>query len=65
MVSQTIPLLLDNKSVVTADTFDVINPNSGEVIYKCSSTSVEDAARAVDSANTAFKSWAKVKPTAR
>ncbi|OJD26741.1 hypothetical protein ACJ73_01880 [Blastomyces percursus] len=65
MASNTIPLLLDNQPVITADTFDVISPNTGAVVYKCSSTSVADAVRAADSANAAFKSWAKVKPSAR
>ncbi|KAL2377679.1 hypothetical protein RJZ90_006556 [Blastomyces dermatitidis] len=65
MASSTIPLLLDNQPVITADTFDVISPNTGAVVYKCSSTSVAHAVRAVDSANAAFKSWAKVKPSAR
>ncbi|KKZ61034.1 NAD-dependent aldehyde dehydrogenase [[Emmonsia] crescens] len=65
MASHTIPLILDNQPVITADTFDVINPNTGAVVYKCSSTSVADAVHAADSANAAFKSWAKVKPAAR
>ncbi|OJD16322.1 hypothetical protein AJ78_03491 [Emergomyces pasteurianus Ep9510] len=65
MASNTIPLLLDNESVITPETFDVINPNTGAVVYKCSSSSVVDAVRAADSANAAFKSWAKVKPSAR
>lgn len=65
MASHTIPLILDNQPVITTDTFDVINPNTGAVVYKCSSTSVADAVRAADSANAAFKSWAKVKPAAR
>ncbi|KLJ12619.1 NAD-dependent aldehyde dehydrogenase [Blastomyces silverae] len=65
MASSAIPLLLDNQPVITADTFDVISPNTGAVVYKCSSTSVADAVRAADSANAAFKSWAKVKPSAR
>ncbi|EGE79034.1 NAD-dependent aldehyde dehydrogenase [Blastomyces dermatitidis ATCC 18188] len=65
MALSTIPLLLDNQPVITADSFDVISPNTGAVVYKCSSTSVAHAVRAVDSANAAFKSWAKVKPSAR
>ncbi|PGH09279.1 hypothetical protein GX51_00721 [Blastomyces parvus] len=65
MALSTIPLLLDNQPLITADTFDVTSPNTGAVIYKCCSTSVSDAVRAADSANAAFKSWSKVNPSAR
>ena len=50
---------LDGASGVT---FDVINPASEEVITKVASAEVEDAEKAIDAAEIAFESWAKVSP---
>ncbi|EEH34723.2 succinate-semialdehyde dehydrogenase [Paracoccidioides lutzii Pb01] len=65
MASDIVPLILDNKPIITTDTFDVISPSTGEVVHKSSAASVADAVRAVESAKVAFKTWSKVKPTAR
>ena len=43
-------------------TFDVINPASEEVITKVASAEIEDAKKAINAAETAFESWAKVSP---
>ena len=43
-------------------TFDVINPASEEVITKVASAEVEDAKKAINAAEIAFESWAKVSP---
>lgn len=43
-------------------TFDVINPASEEVITKVASAEVEDATKAINAAEIAFESWAKVSP---
>ncbi|MFL2835938.1 MAG: NAD-dependent succinate-semialdehyde dehydrogenase [Hyphomicrobiales bacterium] len=50
---------LDGTSGVT---FDVINPASEEVITKVASAEVEDAKKAINAAEIAFESWAKVSP---
>ena len=43
-------------------TFDVINPASEEVIIKVASAGIEDAKKAINAAEIAFESWAKVSP---
>ena len=43
-------------------TFDVINPASEEVITKVASAGIEDAKKAINAAEIAFESWAKVSP---
>jgi acyl-CoA reductase-like NAD-dependent aldehyde dehydrogenase len=60
-----IPLIIDNASVETATRFEVTNPKSGQVIYQCSSASVEEANRAVEAAQAAFHVWSNLKPTDR
>lgn len=60
-----IPLLLDGKEITTEVTYDVVSPKTGQTIYKSSSASVEDAKRAVESAQTAFESWSQTKPNDR
>ncbi|PGH17940.1 hypothetical protein AJ79_00839 [Helicocarpus griseus UAMH5409] len=65
MASNTIPLILDNQSITTTGTFDVTSPSTGNVVHKCSAASVADAVRAAESANAAFKSWAKARPATR
>ncbi|KMU89076.1 salicylaldehyde dehydrogenase [Coccidioides immitis H538.4] len=65
MANNTVPLIVDNKDVVTSTAFDVNSPGTGKAIYQCSSATVDDATRAVDSAHTAFKSWSKTKPAVR
>lgn len=62
---KTIPLWLDGQEVVTESIFDVVSPNTGETLYKCSSASVSDAERAIKSASDAQEAWAATKPTAR
>ncbi|KAE8552144.1 hypothetical protein EYB25_006038 [Talaromyces marneffei] len=60
-----IPLLLDGKEITTEVTYDVVSPLTGQPVYKCSSASVEDAKRAVESAQAAFESWSQTKPNDR
>ena len=43
-------------------TFDVINPASEEVITKVASAGIEDAKKAINAAEIATESWAKVSP---
>ena len=63
--TQTVPLIIDGQDVVTTTTFDVNSPVNGNLLHKSSSASVEDAARAAASAQTAFRTWSNLKPTAR
>ncbi|WEW58889.1 hypothetical protein PRK78_004357 [Emydomyces testavorans] len=65
MEGYTVPLVLDNKDVVTSTTFAVNSPETGKTIYQCSSASVLDAEHAANSAQTAFKSWRETKPAVR
>lgn len=60
-----IPLLLDGKEITTEVTYDVVSPTTGQTIYKSSSASVEDAKRAVESAQVAYESWSQSKPNDR
>lgn len=63
--SSTIPLFLDGKEITTEKTFDVTSPNDNKVCWKCSAASEQDALNAVASAQKAFKTWSKTKPSQR
>ncbi|KIW11318.1 hypothetical protein PV08_10618 [Exophiala spinifera] len=63
--SSTIPLWLDGKQVSLSSTFDVISPLDQKTLYKASAANEQDALKAVASAETAFKSWSKTKPSFR
>lgn len=56
-----IPLIINNESVTTDIKFEVHNPTTGDLLSQCASASVEDAKRAVDTANAAFPAWSKMK----
>lgn len=60
-----IPLQINGKDVISDVTFDVINPSTGEVIWKCCSVSKEDTIKAVEAAQAAFPKWSKTKPDER
>jgi acyl-CoA reductase-like NAD-dependent aldehyde dehydrogenase len=59
----TIPLWLDGQEVVTDSTFDVVSPNTGDALYKCSAASTTDAEKAIQSASAAQEAWAATHPT--
>lgn len=63
--TMTVPLIIDGQDVVTTTTFDVVSPVTGKVLHKSSSASLEDAARAAASSQTAFRTWSNLKPEAR
>jgi acyl-CoA reductase-like NAD-dependent aldehyde dehydrogenase len=63
--SSTLPLWLDGKEVTTSSTFDVISPIDHQKLYACAAASEEDALAAVASAEKAFKTWSKTKPSQR
>ena len=60
-----IPLQINGKEVTTDTTFDVVNPATGKVTWKCSSASKEDAVKAVEAAQAAFPAWSRTKPSKR
>ncbi|CAI7601154.1 unnamed protein product [Penicillium bialowiezense] len=64
MVSTT-PLIINNESIETDIKFEVYAPATGELSSYCAGVSVEDAKRAVDSAQAAFPAWSKTKPYER
>lgn len=61
----TTPLIIDNKSIVTDNVFEVRNPATNEVIRYCTGATVDDANSAVASAKAAFPVWSKVSPYER
>lgn len=63
--SSAVPFFLDGKQITRETSFDVTSPNNGETCWKTSSASEEDAVKAVESAERAFKSWSKTKPAER
>lgn len=46
-------------------TFSVNNPMTGKKLYECASATVEDYARAIDTAHEAFQTWSRTGPSAR
>jgi acyl-CoA reductase-like NAD-dependent aldehyde dehydrogenase len=61
----TVPLIINNKPVITENKFEVTNPGTGRVLHQCTSASLDDADRAVGSAKVAFPGWSKTKPAVR
>lgn len=61
----TIPLIVDNKSIVTDNVFEVRHPATNEVVDYCTGATVDDANSAVASAKAAFPAWSKVTPYER
>lgn len=53
------PLIINGESVVTDIKFEVIAPATGDLSGYCAGASVDDARRAVDTAQAAFPAWAK------
>jgi acyl-CoA reductase-like NAD-dependent aldehyde dehydrogenase len=63
--SEQVPLWLNGTQVATGLTFDVISPVEHKTVWKSSAASEEDVLRAIQSAEEAFKSWSKTKPSTR
>lgn len=57
MASSAVPLVVGGQDVFTKETFDVVSPSSGKVLYKSSSADVDDAVAAVEAAAKAFSAW--------
>ncbi|KAF5138105.1 Vanillin dehydrogenase [Metarhizium anisopliae] len=60
-----LPLVINGQDYFPDKTFDVKSPSTDQVIHKCGAASVADAARAVDAAADALKSWRKTTPYER
>lgn len=60
-----IPLLINNESSITSNTFPVHNPTTNTLISHCVSATVTDAHHAIASASTAFPAWSRLRPYAR
>ncbi|KAJ5654415.1 hypothetical protein N7490_001418 [Penicillium lividum] len=58
--SKVTPLIINGESVVTDIKFEVHAPATGELSGFCAGASVDDARRAVDTAQAAFPAWSKV-----
>ncbi|GAB0132470.1 hypothetical protein EsDP_00000905 [Epichloe bromicola] len=61
----TVPLVIDGQDYAPEKTFEIKSPATGEVVYKSGGASVADAARAVDAAAEALKTWRKTTPQER
>jgi len=57
--ASTLPLLINGKEVHTSTTFDVTDPRSDSIAWKCSGASKEDALSAVSAAQAAFPAWSR------
>ncbi len=62
-VADTYSMVIDGASLTAAQTFEVKNPSTGEVVGLAPDATAADLDRAVAAANVAFKSWSQ-KPDA-
>ncbi|MCJ1245884.1 hypothetical protein MMC30_003088 [Trapelia coarctata] len=60
-----VPLQINGKDVKTNNTFDVVDPSSGKVIWKSSASSEENTLNAIAAAHAAFPAWSRTKPAKR
>jgi acyl-CoA reductase-like NAD-dependent aldehyde dehydrogenase len=63
--SVSVPLWIDGQETFASETFDVFSPQLNEICWRAAAASREDAIKAVESSNEAFKSWSKSKPVVR
>ena len=61
----TVPLQINGEEVQTENTFDVVNPATGKVLWKSASASKGEAIKAVEAAQAAFPAWSRMKPSKR
>lgn len=67
-MTNTVPnvaIFVNGKDVPASSSFPVRSPLTREVVYTCSSATVENARHAVCAADEAFKSWSKSNPAQR
>lgn len=60
-----VPLVIDGQDYAAEKTFEIKSPATGAVVYKSGGASVADAAKAVDAAAEALKTWRKTTPQER
>ena len=65
MTLNVVPLLINGEEVTSDTTFDVVNPASGETVFKASGANAKLANQAVDAAQKAFPAWSRTKPNER
>lgn len=61
----TVPLQINGQEIITGTTFKVVNPGTGNILWKCSSASKFDALQAAEGAQLAFAAWSKAKAVTR
>lgn len=57
MTTTNLPLVIGGKDVQTTETFDVVSPATGNLLFKTSSAGVAEAVAAVEAAAAAFPAW--------
>uniref|UniRef100_A0A060TAM0 ARAD1D27940p n=1 Tax=Blastobotrys adeninivorans TaxID=409370 RepID=A0A060TAM0_BLAAD len=62
-VKEPIGPVIDGKLRTSSETFDVDNPLTGEVLFKCSKSNLEDCNDAINSAQRTFQTWSKCPPS--
>ncbi|SPN96510.1 uncharacterized protein DNG_00038 [Cephalotrichum gorgonifer] len=60
-----VTFIINGKDVASASSFPVIDPATGETLWRSASISNAEAAEAVEAAEAAFPSWSKTKPSYR
>jgi len=65
MTTKVIPLLINGEEIPSDITFDVVNPASGEVVFRANGANSKLTEAAVDAAQNAFPAWSRTKPNHR
>ena len=65
MLAKEVPLSIGGTTRAAIETFDRVNPVTGELATRAAAASVADAVAAVDAAAAAFSDWAAIGPGAR
>jgi acyl-CoA reductase-like NAD-dependent aldehyde dehydrogenase len=64
-INVSVPLWINGEQEPRQDTFDVFSPSLSSVCWTSASATQEDAIKAVEAAQIAFKSWSLTKPAYR
>ncbi|KAH9828502.1 salicylaldehyde dehydrogenase [Teratosphaeria destructans] len=64
-LSKSVPLWIGGEEIHTDTTFDVISPSNSKTLWAASSVDPKLATRAIEAAQTAFKTWRRTKPAER
>jgi acyl-CoA reductase-like NAD-dependent aldehyde dehydrogenase len=60
-----VPLFINGQEITHSSTFDVISPGTGSACWRAVSATSDDAIKAVETAQAAFPTWSKTKPSTR